>query len=56
MPEHLVRQAVLEHGADATRLADRFEVSRQAMSVRLRRLGLAERQRDLPPPGRARRR
>jgi hypothetical protein len=50
MPEHLVRQAVLEDGADARRLADRFEVSAQAMSVRLRRLGLAERQSDLLPP------
>ena len=26
MPEHLVRQAVLEEGADARRLADRFVV------------------------------
>ena len=50
MPEHLVRQAVLEDGADARRLADRFDVSAQAMSLRLRRLGLAERQSDLLPP------
>ena len=52
MPEHLVRQAALEDGADPHRLADRFEVSVQAMSVRLRRLGLAERQSDLLPPSR----
>jgi Zn-dependent peptidase ImmA (M78 family) len=43
MPEPLVRQAVLEHGADASRLADRFEVSRQAMQTRLQRLDLAGR-------------
>ena len=30
MPEHLVRQAALEEGADARRLADRFDVSIQA--------------------------
>jgi len=41
MPEPLVRQAVLEHGADAARLADRFQVSRQAMQTRLRKLGLS---------------
>ena len=52
MPEHLVRQAVLEDGADARRLADRFDVSAQAMSLRLRRLGLAERHSDLLPPSR----
>jgi IrrE N-terminal-like domain len=52
MPEHLVRQAALEEGADARRLADRFEVSVAAMSVRLRRLGLAERQSELLPPSR----
>jgi len=52
MPEHMVRHAVLEEGADARRLADRFEVSVQAMSIRLRRLGLAERQSDLLPPSR----
>jgi Zn-dependent peptidase ImmA (M78 family) len=40
MPEHLVRQAALEEGADARRLADRFDVSIQAMHLRLRRLGL----------------
>lgn len=50
MPEHLLRQAVYEMGADAGRLADRFEVSEAAMRVRLRRLGLAERQSDLLPP------
>jgi hypothetical protein len=43
MPEHLVREAVREHGPDATRLADRFEVGRKAMQTRLRELGLAER-------------
>jgi IrrE N-terminal-like domain len=52
MPEHLVRQAALEHGADPRRLADRFDVSVQAMNIRLRRLGLAERQSDLLPPSR----
>jgi IrrE N-terminal-like domain len=52
MPEHLVRQAVLEVGADSVRLAGRFEVSEQAMSVRLRRLGLAARQSELLPPSR----
>jgi predicted transcriptional regulator len=50
MPEHLVRQAVLEEGADARRLADRFDVSIQAMGLRLRRLGLVARQSDLLPP------
>jgi Zn-dependent peptidase ImmA (M78 family) len=49
MPEHLVRQAALEEGADARRLADRFDVSIQAMHLRLRRLGLVSRQSDLPP-------
>lgn len=44
MPEPLVRQAVAEQGADVARLADRFEVSEQAMQVRLRYLGLAGRQ------------
>ena len=44
MPEDLVRDAVREHGVDSKRLADRFEVSLQAMQTRLRRLGLAERQ------------
>jgi hypothetical protein len=52
MPEHLVRRAALEDGADVRRLADRFEVSETAMSLRLRRLGLAERQSDLLPPSR----
>lgn len=41
MPEPLVREAVAQHGPDAARLADRFEVSRQAMEVRLRTLGLS---------------
>jgi hypothetical protein len=41
MPEGLVREAVLEHGDDARRLADQFDVSRQAMQARLRTLGLA---------------
>jgi hypothetical protein len=52
MPEHLVRRAALEDGADVHRLADRFEVSVAAMSLRLRRLGLAERQSELLPPSR----
>jgi hypothetical protein len=52
MPEHLVRQAALEVGADPRRLADHFDVSEQAMSIRLRRLGLAERASDLLPPSR----
>ena len=50
MPEHMVRRAALQDGADASRLADRFEVSEAAMSLRLRRLGLAERQSELLPP------
>ena len=51
MPDDLVRQAVLEDGADVRRLADRFDVSTQAMSLRLRRLGLVERHgRAAPPP------
>jgi predicted transcriptional regulator len=41
MPEELVREAVVRHGPDAVRLADRFEVSRAAMQTRLSRLGLA---------------
>jgi hypothetical protein len=52
MPEHLVRQAAFEVGADPRQLADRFDVSVQAMTVRLARLGLAERASDLLPPGR----
>ena len=52
MPEHLVRKAVHDEGADARRLAERFEVNEQAMSVRLRRLGLAARQTELLPPSR----
>jgi predicted DNA binding protein len=34
---------VAEQGADAARLADRFDVSRQAMQHRMRRLNLVER-------------
>ena len=49
MPEDRVRDAVLRHGADVGRLADCFEVSRQAMQTRLRWLGLAERQNDRAP-------
>ncbi len=41
MPEDLVREAVVEHGGDAARLAARFDVSSQAMQARLRRLGLS---------------
>jgi hypothetical protein len=50
MPEPLVREAVVQHGPDAARLADRFEVSRQAMQVRLRALGLAGASGDDRPP------
>jgi Zn-dependent peptidase ImmA (M78 family) len=50
MPEHLVRHAVVQVGADVGRLAERFEVSEAAMRVRLSRLGLLERQNDLLPP------
>ena len=46
MPEQLVRQAVVEQGTDIERLADRFDVSRQAMLTRLRRLDLAGRHSD----------
>jgi hypothetical protein len=46
MPEPLVREAVVEHGLDAGRLADRFDASRQAMQVRLRTLGLAAHRAD----------
>jgi len=46
MPERLVREAVREQGLDATRLAERFEVSRKAMQTRLRGLGLLERHSD----------
>jgi predicted transcriptional regulator len=48
MPEPLVRQAVVEHGADVARLADRFEVSRKAMETRLQWLDLAGRNADMP--------
>ncbi len=50
MPERLVRQAALEEGADARRLADRFDVSDQAMSLRLRRLGIVSRHGASQPP------
>ncbi len=40
MPEPLVREAVVQQGGDVERLAGRFDVSRQAMQTRLRRLGL----------------
>ena len=50
MPEHMVRRAAIEDGPDAQRLADRFEVSEAAMSLRLRRLGLCERQSEMLPP------
>jgi hypothetical protein len=46
MPEPLVREAVLVLGADASRLADRFDVSRQAMRVRLSGLGIDEYRED----------
>lgn len=54
MPEHLLRRAVQDQGADAGRLADRFEVSEAAMRLRLRRLGLAEPAGDGLPPARGR--
>jgi hypothetical protein len=41
MPEPLVRQAVHEQGADVSRLADRFLVSKAAMQLRLKILGLS---------------
>lgn len=41
MPEALVREAVYEQGLDVGRLSDRFLVSRRAMQVRLKYLGLA---------------
>ncbi len=41
MPEALVREAVYEQGVDVVRLSDRFQVSRKAMQLRLRYLGLA---------------
>ena len=43
MPEDLVQAAVLEHGGDVGRLADRFDVSRKAMQARLRWLGIGGR-------------
>ncbi len=43
MPEHLVRQAAREHGADVDRLADRFDVSRSAIRSQLQRLDILER-------------
>ncbi len=46
MPETLLRQAVVEQGSDPSRLADRFDVSRQAMQTRLRILGLGGHHRD----------
>jgi Zn-dependent peptidase ImmA (M78 family) len=46
MPEHLVREAVVVHGCDVGRLADRFDVSHQAMQVRLRGLGLTAHRTD----------
>jgi hypothetical protein len=42
-----VREAVREHGPDAARLADRFEVSRKAMQARLRSLGPVERRSEI---------
>ena len=54
MPEPLVREAVLELGADAGRLADRFDVSRKAMQVRLSGLGIAGHHADHAPAARRR--
>ena len=47
-----MRQAVLDDGADVRRLADRFDVSTKAMSLRLRHLGLVERHRGIARPPR----
>jgi hypothetical protein len=41
MPEDLVREAVFSYGPDVERLADHFDVSRQAMQTRLKWMGLA---------------
>jgi Zn-dependent peptidase ImmA (M78 family) len=49
MPEDLVREAVVLHGPDAVRLADRFGVSRAAMQVRLRYLGLGSHHSGVAP-------
>ena len=49
-----MREAVLEHGDDVGRLADRFDVSRKAMQVRLRGLGLAAHRGDRRRPRQAR--
>jgi predicted transcriptional regulator len=46
MPERLVREAVVRHGLDVGRLADRFDVSRKAMQVRLRGLGVTAHRSD----------
>jgi IrrE N-terminal-like domain len=54
MPEPLVREAVVVHGADVGRLADRFDVSRKAMQVRLRSLGLTGHRPGHSRPQRAR--
>ena len=50
MPEPLVREAFVEQGGDAARLADRFDVSRQAMRTRLRHLGLSGHRGDAASP------
>ncbi len=54
MPEPLVRQAVLELGTDPARLADRFDVSRQAMQVRLSGFGISGHHTDHTPAPRRR--
>jgi Zn-dependent peptidase ImmA (M78 family) len=52
MPAALVREAVLEHGDDLRRLADRFDVSRKAMQVRLRSLAAQRTDHGRPPQAR----
>lgn len=42
MPEHLVRSVHGEVGGDVVQLARRFDVSRPAMEIRLKHLGLTE--------------
>jgi predicted transcriptional regulator len=54
MPEPLVREAVVELGADPGRLADRFDVSRKAMQVRLSGLGVSGHHAEHAPAARRR--
>ena len=50
MPELLVGRRCSSSALDPTRLADRFDVSRQAMQVRLSGLGIATSSRTTPRP------